>query len=116
MFLGSSKFGAGRFVSGFFDLLTVIMLTRYNRKPLHVFGVLGVLSFGAGFAIEMYLSVGWFLGRWIGDRPLFFLGIVLLLGGVQFVFFGLLAKLIAYSSRREDEYSIQELLRPDPSD
>ncbi len=108
---GSSKFGAGRFVSGFFDLLTVIMLTRYNSKPLHVFGVLGVLSFAAGFAIEVYLSVGWFLGRWIGDRPLFFLGIVLLLGGVQFVFFGLLAEMIAYSARRQDEYSIQELLR-----
>ena len=110
---GSSKFGAGRFVSGFFDLLTVIMLTRYNSKPLHVFGVLGVLSFGAGLAIEVYLSVGWFLGRWIGDRPLFFLGIVLLLGGVQFIFFGLLAEMIACSSRREDEYSIQELLRPE---
>ena len=110
---GSSKFGAGRFVSGFFDLLTVIMLTRYNSKPLHVFGVLGVLSFVAGFAIEMYLSVGWFVGRPIGDRPLFFLGIVLLLVGVQFVFFGLLAEMIAYSSRREDEYSIQELLRPE---
>ena len=89
------------------------MLTRYNSKPLHVFGVLGVLSFGAGLAIEVYLSVGWFLGRWIGDRPLFFLGIVLLLGGVQFIFFGLLAEMIAYSSRREDEYSIQELLRPE---
>ena len=108
---GSSKFGAGRFVSGFFDLLTVIMLTRYNSKPLHVFGVLGALSFVAGFAIEMYLSVGWFVGRPIADRPLFFLGIVLLLVGVQFVFFGLLAEMIAYSSRREDEYSIQELLR-----
>ena len=105
---GVSKFGAGRFVGGFFDLLTVIMLTRYNSKPLHVFGVLGVLSFVAGFAIEMYLSVGWFLGRPIGDRPLFFLGIVLLLVGVQFIFFGLLAEMIAYSSRRENEYSIQE--------
>ncbi len=105
---GVSKFGAGRFVGGFFDLLTVIMLTRYNSKPLHVFGVLGVLSFVAGFAIEMYLSVGWSLGRPIGDRPLFFLGIVLLLVGVQFIFFGLLAEMIAYSSRRENEYSIQE--------
>ena len=107
---GVSKFGAGRFVGGFFDLLTVIMLTRYNSKPLHVFGVLGVVSLLAGLAIEMYLSVGWFLGRPIGDRPLFFLGIVLLLVGVQFIFFGLLAEMIAYSSRRQDEYSIQERL------
>ncbi len=111
---GVSKFGAGRFVGGFFDLLTVIMLTRYNSKPLHVFGILGVLSFLAGSIIEMYLSMGWFLGRPIGDRPLFFLGIVLLLVGVQFIFFGLLAEMIAYSSRRQDEYSIQERVEPDP--
>jgi hypothetical protein len=111
---GVSKFGAGRFVGGFFDLLTVIMLTRYNSKPLHVFGVLGVLSFLAGFVIELYLSVGWFLGRPISDRPLFFLGIVLLLVGVQFIFFGLLAEMIAYSARRQEEYSIQERLGSDP--
>ena len=112
---GVSKFGAGRFVGGFFDLLTVIMLTRYNSKPLHVFGVLGVVSLVAGVVIEVYLSVGWLVGRPIGDRPLFFLGIVLLLVGVQFIFFGLLAEMIAYSSRRQDEYSIQERLGPDPA-
>ena len=111
---GVSKFGAGRFVGGFFDLLTVIMLTRYNSKPLHIFGVLGVLSFLAGFVIELYLSVGWLLGRPISDRPLFFLGIVLLLVGVQFIFFGLLAEMIAYSARRQEEYSIQERLGSDP--
>ena len=111
---GVSKFGAGRFVGGFFDLLTVIMLTRYNSKPLHIFGVLGVLSFLAGFVIELYLSVGWLLGRPISDRPLFFLGIVLLLVGVQFIFFGLLAEMIAYSARRQEEYSIHERLGSDP--
>ena len=111
---GVSKFGAGRFVGGFFDLLTVIMLTRYNSKPLHIFGVLGVLSLLAGFVIELYLSVGWLLGRPISDRPLFFLGIVLLLVGVQFIFFGLLAEMIAYSARRQEEYSIQERLGSDP--
>ena len=111
---GVSKFGAERFVGGFFDLLTVIMLTRYNSKPLHIFGVLGVLSFLAGFVIELYLSVGWLLGRPISDRPLFFLGIVLLLVGVQFIFFGLLAEMIAYSARRQEEYSIHERLGSDP--
>lgn len=110
---GVSKFGAGRMVGGFFDLLTVIMLTRYNRKPLHAFGVAGATLFMAGLAIELYLTVGWFLGRWIEDRPAFMLGILLLILGIQFVFFGLLAEMIAYSARREDDYSIREVVNPD---
>lgn len=107
---GKSKYGAGRFFGGFFDLLTVIMLTRYNSKPLHVFGILGLVLLAIGFAIEAYLSVGWFFGRWIEDRPAFMLGILLLIMGVQFIFFGLLAEMIAYSARREDDYSLRELL------
>ncbi len=109
---GVSKYGAGRFMGGFFDLITVIMLTRYNSKPLHVFGILGFFSFLFGLAIETYLGLGWIVGNPIGDRPLFFLGIVLLLIGVQFIFFGLLAEMIAYSSRKEREYSVQEFLDP----
>jgi glycosyltransferase involved in cell wall biosynthesis len=112
---GTSKFGAGRLVGGFFDLLTVIMLTRYNRKPLHAFGVFGAVLFLTGLLIEAYLSVGWFFGRWIGDRPAFMLGILLLIVGVQFVFFGLLAEMIAYSARQEDDFSIKEVLSLDPS-
>lgn len=112
---GASKFGAGRLVGGFFDLLTVIMLTRYNRKPLHAFGVFGVTLFLAGLLIEAYLTVGWFFGRWIEDRPAFMLGILLLIVGVQFVFFGLMAEMIAYSARREDDYSIKEVLPTDLS-
>ncbi|MFQ5739875.1 MAG: glycosyltransferase family 2 protein [Acidobacteriota bacterium] len=107
---GKSKFGIGRLGGGFFDLLTVIMLTRYNSKPLHVFGVLGGGLLAAGFLIEIYLTVGWFLGHYIEDRPLFMAGILLLIIGVQFIFFGLMAEMIAYSSRREDEYSIREVL------
>ncbi len=107
---GRSKYGAGRLWGGFFDLLTVVMLTRYNSKPLHVFGVLGVLLLLIGLLIEAYLTVGWFLGRWIEDRPAFMLGILLLIMGVQFIFFGLLAEMIAYSSRREDDYSICEMV------
>lgn len=107
---GKSKYGAARFLGGFFDLLTVIMLNRYSSKPLHVFGIFGGIMFALGLLIELYLSIGWFLGRYIQDRPLFFLGIVLLIVGVQFISFGLLAEMIAYSSRREQDYSIGEIL------
>lgn len=107
---GVSKFGASRLVGGFFDLLTVIMLTRYNKKPLHVFGIFGITLWTIGLGIEAYLTVGWFYGRWIQDRPAFMLGILLLIIGLQFVLFGLLAEMIAYSAKREDDYSIKEVL------
>ena len=101
---GHSKYGAGRFFGGFFDLLTVIMLTRYNHRPLHAFGVLGLLLASTGLSIETYLAGGWFFGQWIAGRPAFQLGILLTIIGVQFIFFGLLAEMIAYSSRKEEDY------------
>jgi glycosyltransferase involved in cell wall biosynthesis len=112
---GKSKYGASRFLGGFFDLLTVIMLTRYNSKPLHVFGIFGLVLLALGIIIETYLSVGWFFGNWIGDRPAFMVGILLLIVGAQFIFFGLLAEMIAYSARRAEEYSIREVCEPDQS-
>ncbi len=113
---GKSKFGASRFAGGFFDLLTVIMLARYNSKPLHIFGILGVVLLALGVGIEGYLSYGWLNGKYIEDRPLFMLGILMLIVGVQFIFFGLLAELIAYSSRREDDYSIRDILVAEASE
>jgi len=102
---GRSHYGAGRFLGGFFDLLTVIMLTRYNRKPLHAFGVLGVLLATIGVSMETYLSIGWFRGLWwLSQRPAFLLGILLIIIGIQFIFFGLLAEMIAYSSHKEEDY------------
>ena len=117
---GKSKFGASRFLGGFFDLLTVIMLTRYNKKPLHVFGLLGASLFMVGLLIEAYLTIGWFLavimvsgGKWIQDRPLFILGVLLLIVGVQFIFFGLIGEMIAYSTRRDEDYSVREVVEAD---
>ncbi len=107
---GQSKYGVTRLFGGFFDLLTVIMLTRYNRKPLHAFGVFGGLMLLSGFVIELYLSIGWLFGRWIGDRPILLLGILLLIVGMQFIFFGLMAEMLAYSARRDEDYSIREIL------
>jgi len=112
---GRSKYGVSRLLSGFFDLLTVVMLTRYNSKPLHIFGILGLSLFTAGAIIESYLSIGWFFQIWIRDRPAFLLGIVLLIIGVQFIFFGLIGEMIAYSSRRDDDYSIREILESEPA-
>ncbi len=99
---GHSKFGIERTFRGFFDLLTVLFLNHYTRRPLHLFGGLGALALGAGFAINAYLAVlklGF--GEPIGQRPLLTLGVLLMVMGGQFVMFGLLGEMIAHQARLE---------------
>ena len=91
---GKSKYGSERYFHGFFDLLTVLFLGNYLRKPLHFFGKLGLIMFSIGSFVLTYLTYGWFNGIWIGDRPLFFLGILLIILSVQFFSIGLLGDII----------------------
>lgn len=106
---GKSKFGYERYFGGFFSLLTVILLTRYTNKPLHFFGFVGIASLTMGILIDLYLSFLWLIERKaIGDRPILMLGTMLIIIGVQFLFFGLLAEMIAFSFRRDNDYSIIE--------
>jgi glycosyltransferase involved in cell wall biosynthesis len=112
---GDSKYGVGRILHGFLDLLTVVFLTRFDRRPLHFLGGIGFLTTLTGFVISCYLSLLWILGdRPIGTRPLFFLGILLIIVGIQFVFFGLLAEFLLHLYLRHDEHYLEGLLRPDP--
>ncbi len=111
---GKSKFGASRFTAGFFDLLTVMFLSRYLKKPLHLFGILGILSFLGGFIIGAYLTVLRLSGHWIGNRPLLFLGILLMIVGVQFVSIGLLGEMITASQTRQSAYVIRRTLNLNP--
>jgi len=108
---GRSKYGAERIPRGFFDLLTVLMLTRYTTRPLHLFGLLGFLIGLGGSGIVAYLSIGWLFGRWIGARPLFILGVLMVIAGLQLVSFGLLAEMIVYASAREGDPPIASILR-----
>jgi len=105
---GRTKFGISRFFNGFFDLMTVLFLTRFRTSPLHVFGMMGLVSVLAGLAIEMYLTVGWFMGERIRNRPLFYLGILAIMVGVQFFVFGLLGEMISAGFSERVEYSIKE--------
>lgn len=108
---GRSKYGMERIPWGFFDLLTVIMLTRYTTRPLHLFGLLGLVLGFAGFCILGYLSLGWFLGKWIGARPILLIGAVLLIAGLQLVSFGLVAEMIVYSSAAQGDPPIRRILK-----
>ncbi|RMF54917.1 MAG: glycosyltransferase [Calditrichaeota bacterium] len=105
---GKSKFGIARFFNGFFDLMTVLFLTRFKTSPLHVFGFIGMVLFLIGMVIESYLTWQWFLGHGIGRRPLFFLGILTIIVGVQFVGFGLVAEMLSAGLAENVTYSIRE--------
>jgi glycosyltransferase involved in cell wall biosynthesis len=95
---GSSKFGIERYIRGMFDLVSIVFLGIYQRRPLHLFGGVGMGFASIGFIICAYLSALWFAGYGIGDRPLLILGVLLIIVGVQSVSFGLIAELIARTS------------------
>ena len=100
---GKTKFGLSRFLNGFFDLFTVLFLSKYVSRPLHLFGLLGLFFFLIGVSIHLYLTVLWFMGTGIGGRPLFFLGILLTILGIQFGSIGLLGEMIANYQRKQEE-------------
>ncbi|MFL6216569.1 MAG: glycosyltransferase family 2 protein [Blastocatellia bacterium] len=106
---GKSRYGFERIFGGFFSLLTVILMTRYTNRPLHFFGVMGLLLSAIGTAIDTYLIVGRvFFNQWLTNRPVLIIGTLFIIIGVQFILFGLLAEMIAFSYRRENDYSIVE--------
>ena len=106
---GSSKYGVGRFYKGFLDLITVLFITRYTRRPLHLFGALGLLFFLGGLGINAYLAVLWFQGAPLSNRPLLLLGVLLMLLGIQVLTTGLVGEMITYKNfRRSDSYSVKE--------
>jgi hypothetical protein len=101
---GKSKYSFERFIRGAFDLLTVLFLGSFKRRPLHLFGLIGLAFFGLGFAIDFYLSVLWFTGiAYIGNRPLLILGTLLIIVGIQVLIFGLLAEMLTAATYQRSE-------------
>ncbi|MDI6821536.1 MAG: glycosyltransferase family 2 protein [Actinomycetota bacterium] len=108
---GQSKYGAIRYIRGFLDLLTVMFLTDYCLKPLHLFGLLGLIMLILGFIINAYLSVLWFMGQGIGHRPLLLFGVLLMLMGIQFISLGLLGEMIQFKmSDTSENFTIRRIL------
>ena len=98
---GRSKYGARRYLRGYLDLLTVLFLGRYQHRPLHLFGGLGTLVLVIGVLIDIYLTVDKLaFGHAIGQRPLFVLGNLLIVVGVQLLSLGLLSELITSGRAR----------------
>jgi glycosyltransferase involved in cell wall biosynthesis len=110
---GASKYGWDRFYKGLLDLITVLFITRYTRRPLHLFGVIGLGLLAAGFGINSYLLVAWLQagGAGLANRPLLLLGVLLMVLGIQVLTTGLIAELISsVGFRRAESYSIREVV------
>jgi glycosyltransferase involved in cell wall biosynthesis len=116
---GKSKYGAGRAVRGLLDFIIVLFLTSYLKHPLRLFGSSGLLMFFIGAIIEFYLAILWLFREIggadippIGTRPLFIVGILAMILGIQLFSTGLLGEMIRYFTFRPDqEYIIREILR-----
>ncbi|MEM1117184.1 MAG: glycosyltransferase family 2 protein [Bacteroidota bacterium] len=92
---GQTKFGFERYLRGFLDLITVVFLTRFVRRPMIFFGSVGTIGFLAGFVVLAYLSIAKLVyGQPIGDRPLLLFGVMLLILGAQAFLTGLLGEMI----------------------
>ncbi|OQX85584.1 MAG: glycosyltransferase [Candidatus Latescibacteria bacterium 4484_7] len=103
---GKSKFGSSRFLNGFFDLITVMFITRRASAPLHFFGRIAFLFFVIGAVITLYFVIEWLMGMGMHVRPLMVGGFILIIIAIQIGSFGLLAEL--FSSRIERSFSYRE--------
>lgn len=100
---GKSKFGIERNVKGLLDLITIIFLTGYVRRPGHFFGTLGLLSFFVGSVIGLYITyLKVTTGTIQGRNPLLFLGVLLMIVGIQLLTTGLLAEMLLYSRQKQN--------------
>lgn len=107
---GVTKFGLERFINGPLDLMSVSFVGRFGKRPMHLFGTLGVLSFLIGMAILVYLSFAKLAYKEYGiaDRPLFYFGILALIVGSQLFLTGFLAEMINRNSPTRNVYLIEK--------
>jgi glycosyltransferase involved in cell wall biosynthesis len=114
---GVTKFGLERFVNGFLDLFTVIFVTRFGKKPMHLFGTLGSLMFlvGGGMSIwiiasKLFAQFHQLKYRAVTDQPLFYIALVMAIIGVQLFLAGFLGELVSRSSADRNSYLIEKEL------
>jgi glycosyltransferase involved in cell wall biosynthesis len=109
---GTTKFGLERFINGFLDLMSITFMSKYGKRPMHLFGTLGVLSFFVGFLILFYLTITKTIFGQVGiaSRPVFYLGILTIIVGVQLFVAGFLGELIARNGSEKNRYSISDTI------
>ncbi|WP_111683934.1 glycosyltransferase family 2 protein [Winogradskyella tangerina] len=109
---GKTKFGMNRFINGFLDLITIWFVSRFGKRPMHLFGALGVIMFIIGFGFAFYLGLDKLYfnptGRLITERPQFYISLATMIIGSQLFIAGFLGELILRSKRQQQRYYIKE--------
>lgn len=116
---GSSKFGLSRFINGPLDLLSIIFVIKFGKRPMHLFGLLGGLLFFLGFSIGTYLTMEWvihFVFNYdtvyypITERPIFYFSLAFMIIGTQLFLAGFIAELITRNSSIRNNYKIAKVI------
>ncbi|MES2386958.1 MAG: glycosyltransferase family 2 protein [Bacteroidota bacterium] len=115
---GVTKFGLERFIFGFLDLMSIMFVSRFRKRPMHFFGTLGTVSFLFGFMVAASLIISKFhsiytgtpIRRDVTQQPLFYLGLVAILGGLQLFLAGFLAEMISLAGARRNDYLVAETI------
>ncbi len=115
---GESKYGLKRTYKVIVDLMLMLFFQKYAQRPMHLFGGAGLFMFVVGILINFYLLIEKLLGHEIWGRPLLVLGVIMLIGGLQLITFGIIAELIMrvyYEARNKKPYIIREVYEPNQS-
>ncbi|RZJ55791.1 MAG: glycosyltransferase [Flavobacterium sp.] len=108
---GETKFGMDRFINGFLDLITIWFLSRFGKRPMHLFGLLGSIMFVIGFLLALYLGIDKLFihktSRLITERPHFYLSITSMIIGTQLFLAGFLGEIILRTKNNEERYKIE---------
>jgi len=111
---GTTKFGMDRFIHGFLDLLTIWFISRFGKRPMHLFGALGVIMFIIGFGFTLYLGIDKLFfnttGRLITERPQFYIALSTMIIGTQFFIAGFLGEIILQTKQDKKRYLIKDEL------
>ncbi|MGB8703769.1 MAG: glycosyltransferase family 2 protein [Gillisia sp.] len=114
---GKTKFGAERFINGFLDLITIWFLSKFGKRPMHLFGALGVLMFFLGFSAAAWIGFSKLYKMYhhlpnilVANNPWFYISLTLMVIGTQFFLAGFLGELVLRSKRDRDRYRIAKTI------
>lgn len=111
---GATKFGAERFINGFLDLTTIWFVSKFGKRPMHLFGALGILMFIIGFGFSIYLGIDKLFvnptGRLITNRPQFYIALSCMIIGSQFFLAGFLGELFIRTKRQTENYIVDDVI------
>jgi hypothetical protein len=112
---GTSKFGLNRFINGFLDLLTVTFITRFSKKPMHLFGAIGTLLFVAGFASAAWIGIEKAIAvtrglkaPLVANNPYFYIALTCMIIGTQLFLAGFLAELVSREAHDRNNYHVEK--------